>query len=226
MSNWCFTNYIFHGSKEEIKDFHNKITEWTSNNYMENGFGERWLGNVVCGAGFEDRINSENNRIRCRGSISWFELNHDIDSDEFDEGLLYMDVETAWSAMPIMWKLIIEKMGYKTIGFSFISEECGMEIYDIFDPYGDFPEKYNVDIYLEGEDAKNPALQRIGDTRYYTTDEYLIADLQTLLGTDNDNLQELISAAEHYPFEDEDSYISIHEYRIIEPTLELEDYYD
>lgn len=33
MPNWCFTQMIFHGEKEEITDFHSKIEAWTPKNY-------------------------------------------------------------------------------------------------------------------------------------------------------------------------------------------------
>lgn len=213
MPNWCFTNIIFHGSKSEIEDFHNKIEKWTSQNPWNAGFGNDWLGNVLIGAGFEDRIDSESDRIRCRGSITFME----VDScDDSDEALLYVDTETAWAPMCKMWEEVINKLEYKTIGFSYIAEEPGMAVYEICDPYGDFPDRYYIDIYLEEEDEQNEALMKIYDDRYYTTEEEIVKALQKLLETEETDYKTLVDKAEAYPFKHIYSYLYIHKYEVVD----------
>ena len=218
MPNWCFTQMIFHGEKEEIKDLHEKIEEWTSKNYEENGFGVTWLGNILYGAGLGDRLKADNNVLRCRGEITYLgELETFPDSEE---ALLKLDVETAWCPMTLMWNAVIEAMGYKTVGFSYCAEEPGCEIYEIYDPYGgDFTDKYYIDIFLEGEDLKDEKLNEIYDWRDYTDDDDLRDALQALLETEEQDVKTLIKLAQNYKFKNEDSYLYVHEYCFVDaPT--------
>jgi hypothetical protein len=40
MPNWCATKIsIRHGDKEKLKALHDKINEWTSENFIDNDFG-------------------------------------------------------------------------------------------------------------------------------------------------------------------------------------------
>lgn len=211
MPNWCCTKIIFHGNKLEIEDFHKKLDEWTSNALMPNGFGTNWLGNVLCGAGLEDRIDSSRSEqtLRCRGSVTYLE---DVEINSDEDATFYIDVETAWSPMVKMWINVIKTLDYKTVGFSYLAEEIGLELYEIYDPYGDFTEKYYVDVWVDGEDEENEKLCRLQDHICYDTDKELIVALQDLLETEESNLSTLIEKARNYPFKSEDSYISIHEY--------------
>ena len=217
MPNWCFTQMIFHGEKEEIKDLHSKIEEWTSKNYRENGFGHGWLGNVLHGAGFGDRIDSGANQLRCRGDITYL---GEVDTfEESDEATFNLDTETAWAPMCLMWSEVIDSLDYKTVGFSYCAEEPGLEIYETYDPYGDFSDKYYIDIYICGEDEQNKALMEIFDTREYCDDDDLRDALQKLLKTDENDMKTLIKLAENYEFKNNDTYLYVREYYFVdEPT--------
>ena len=138
MPNWCFTSIIFHGEKEEIEKLRSNIDEWTKENLKPNGFGPGWLGNILCGAGLRDRINVSENRIRCRGSL--IDLGKIYD-DERGNSAFHIQTETAWAPMVKMWDEIFKVMGYKSINFSFISEEEGMCEFFVYDPYDDFIEE-------------------------------------------------------------------------------------
>ena len=108
MPNWCFTQMIFHGEKEEIEDFHSKIETWTSKNYQENGFGVNWLGNVLHGAGLGERIKSGSgpNFLLCRGDITYL---GDIETfNDSNECLFRLDTETSWAPMAVMWSEVIK----------------------------------------------------------------------------------------------------------------------
>lgn len=217
MPNWCFTQMIFHGAKEEIKDFHSKIEEWTSKNYQENGFGVNWLGNVLHGAGLGDRINSDVDSLRCRGNITY--LGEVETFKGSTEATFNLDTETAWCPMTLMWSEVIITLGYKTIGFSYCAEEPGFEIYDIYDPYRDFDMKYRVDMYVGGQDFENKELMQIYDTQEYCDDDSLKEALQAFLKTDNTNLNSLIEAAENYKFESDDSFFYVRKYAHVD-TIE------
>lgn len=217
MPNWCFTQMIFHGEKEEIDDLHNKIEEWTSKNYRENGFGHAWLGNILYGAGLGHKIDSGTNQLRCRGDITYL---GDVETFKHSsESTFNLDTDTAWAPMCLMWSEVINTQGYKTIGFSYCAEEPGLEVYEVYDPYGDFDDKYYIDIYVCGEDEQNKDLMSIFDTRDYCDDDDLRDALQALLKTDERDLNVLIKLAENYKFKDEDTYLYIHEYTFVdEPT--------
>lgn len=210
MPNWCFTQMIFHGEKEEIEDFHNKIEEWTSKNYQKSDFGVNWLGNILHGAGLGHRIDSETDGLRCRGDITYL---GEVDTfGDSTEATFNLDTETAWVPMCLMWREVINTIGYKTVGFSYCAEEPGWGIYEIYDPYGDYYMEYRVDILLGGQDFENKNLMRIWDTQEYDSDESLTAALQALLKTDESDLKTLIEAAENYKFESDDSFIYIRKY--------------
>lgn len=210
MPNWCFTQMIFHGDIEEIKDFHDKIEEWTSKNYRENDFGVNWLGNVLLGAGLGNRIDSGGDQLRCRGDITYI---GEIDTfQDSTEATFNLDTETAWCTMCLMWSEVIKTLGYKTVGFSYCAEEPGCEIYNIYDPYGEWDLQYRMDMYLGGQDFDNEDLLRIWDVQEYSCDETLRIALQALLKTDETDLKILIEAAENYKFASDDSYLYVREY--------------
>jgi hypothetical protein len=208
---------IFHGIKSEMEDFHNKLEEFTSKNYMENGFGTTWLGNIVCGAGLGDRVDSKENRLRCRGNVTYLGDLSGFEEYKPDQDVCFqVDTNTAWAPMSKMWVEVIKALGYKTIGFSYQAEECGCELYQTYDPYGEFDDKYYVDCFFDGEDENNRELMVFDDIRYFSTDEQLIEKLQTLLGTEETDLDILKERVKKYPFKSEDSYIFIHEYDILD----------
>lgn len=211
MPNWCYTRYVFHGNKNEIEDFHKKIDEWTSKTTIKNDFGDPWLGHILNGAGLGDRIDSGDARLRCRGSMTYLE---DVEHMSDEESIFCLDTETAWAPMALMWKEVIQKLGYTSVGFSFEAEEPGCELYQKYDPYGDFPEDYYVDSFLGDGDDENEAFLHIEDVRYYETDEKLKADLQKVFGPEAKemNLLTLIEKIHKYPFKDEDSFIRVHTY--------------
>jgi hypothetical protein len=209
MPNWCFTDFVFHGNNNEITDFRNKLAEYTSKNYMKNGFGPSWLGNILCGAGLGDHIDSKVDGIRCRGNVLFID---DVECRD-NESTLYISTQTAWVPMVSMWTRVIETLNYESIRFTFRAEEPGCDLYVKYDPLGDFVgEKYYVDTLLCGEDASNDDLRRLQDTCYYASYEHLVKDLQTLLKTESRNVKNLIAEAHLYKFADEDSYVSIHTY--------------
>lgn len=212
MPNWCYTNIIFHGDKTEIEDFRSKVDEWTSKILRPSDFKEAWLGNILEGAGLGDRIDSTENGLRCRG---WINYIGEIEYGE-DDACFLVDTETAWAPMMKMWAEVIKTLGYKTIGFSYQSEEPGMALYETYDPYGDFPEQWYVDIFIEGEDLNDKKLMELYDDRWYSTESGLKIALQTLLDSEEDDLKTLIDKAEKYPFKNEYSFIVVHQYEIVD----------
>ena len=115
MPNWCFTNYMFEGNKEEIKDLYDKLKslEEMEKPLVENGFGTRWLGCVVSlfGGNWEE--------INCRGDFMNLEL--------LDDNTIQLHTETAWGDMPEVWNFVLEK--YESVIYYFYAEETGVCYY-------------------------------------------------------------------------------------------------
>lgn len=125
MPNWCSTSIeIYHDSSDELKFFDEKIDELTSYNYIKNGFGEKWLGNLVGNSGIG--VIPENNvsGIKCRGSITYKTLRDDC---------LYIETETAWAPMLEVWLKLIDKY-ISGAQILYVATEPGCELYWTNDP--------------------------------------------------------------------------------------------
>jgi hypothetical protein len=158
MPNWCSTTYRFRGDQNEIKLLRDKITEWTSAESTKSS-EPKWLGNILIGAGFKDRIDNADpaKDIRCRGSICDIsDINHDGTRSDQTAYSFTVDTETAWCPMAKMWNCVIDALKLKTVGFTFIAEETGCQIYWIYDPngYNDFTDE-NVKIDSYGSPETN-----------------------------------------------------------------------
>lgn len=154
MPNWCFSTFNFHGCEDEIKDFSEKLAEWTSKEFVRTDFGKSWLGNVLYGLGLGDYTNAESpNFTKCRGCLI------DGINDVFLNGNdSYFDVYTTstWEPAAKMWKVAIEKLGYKTITVSYFGEESMNEYYVKYDPLDYFLTDWVVGDY-ECSDWKLPS---------------------------------------------------------------------
>lgn len=207
MPNWCSTDFRFHGNKEQIETLHSKITEWTSSSTMKTDFGDPWLGNILIGAGFKDRIDNgdSSKNVRCRGTVT--EIG-DITSSNNDDYCFDVYTETAWVPMGKMWELVIKALKLTSVGFSFMAEESGCEIYWKYDPnnYGDF---LYEEVYIDA--FGNDDIENIGG---YSTKEEAIAILNEFFKTSFDKLDDFYPLCEEYENDHEDCFIGLHEFEI------------
>ena len=125
MPNWCSTKIEFTGAFADITDLHDKIIEYTSKELVPSGFGNSWLGNILAGFGFADRIDNGNDRIRCRGYV---EDIADV-TNRGDNSSFTVWTETAWIPMVKMWNTIIEQHYGNRISIHWIAEEEGYGYY-------------------------------------------------------------------------------------------------
>lgn len=136
MPNWCWTRItINHESEIELEKFDKLLDEWTNKDYMDNGFGYNWLGNIVLGSGVGTINTNKETDLRCRGTITehWIE-----------NGTLHIDTETAWSPMLQMWVKILDKY-LPDAEWVYEAEECGNGVQCTNDP--DLMGKYVIDYY-------------------------------------------------------------------------------
>ena len=214
MPNWCSTTIKFHGSKKEIEDFYNKIDSWTKQSFQENGFGDCWLGNILHGVGLGDRIDNEDvkRRIRCRGYISYLE---EVECED-DEATFLLDMDSAWTPAIKMWLETIKVLKYETVKFSYVAEETGLGLYAIYDPFDDWPDRYRLDWYIEGEDLKNKDLVAFCDNGFFTEEKHIVRELQKFLKTDETDYKKLKEQIENYKFKDEDTYVYLFEFELLD----------
>lgn len=168
MPNWCWTTIKFRGAEEEVKKLYDLIDRSMQDNLpavtLDNGrvvsesdFGDRWLGNCLYMVGI-DVLADEYAGLRCRGEISDYFSPEKVD----DEWFIEVFTETAWVPMVQMWKVIIDKMGLKTIKLSFCAEEEGNALYWIYDP--DEISNYDdvkIDFCYESESGYTDDLKRL-----------------------------------------------------------------
>ena len=192
MPNWCFTEIkIYHNNKNELKTFYELIQKWTSTNYMKNGFGLQWLGNIVGNSGIGTINKGQNTDLSCRGTLNDIELNEDY---------IYLSTDTAWEPMLQMWLKLIKKYLPNSESMLYYSaEEPGCELYITNDP--DLVNKYNV-IVWDIEDF---------DSEYTITENSLKEKLQKLLNTKETNINTLIQILQESEFS-QDVYIHQWEY--------------
>lgn len=187
MPNWCYTNItISHGNETEIEKLEKLIDEWTSKDYMKNGFGHKWLGNIVLGSGVGTVDSDKATDLRCRGTI----IDYYKSANE-----LVINTETAWTAMLQMWIKVIEKY-LPDAELIYNAEELGCDISYTNDP--DLVGKYILDYY--GDDDFESDWEASEDTARKM--------LQELLVTTETDMEKLIQMI----YED-DYDISIHQWK-------------
>lgn len=199
MPNWCFTKHALLGPNDELKAFADKIEEWTSKNYTDNGFGKNWLGNIVLGAGLET-VETISDGIPCRGKFcgDWY----------FEDGQLWFDTETAWGPMPEMWEKLVEMLApHCTYHWLATESGCGVFFKDDPDNLCFAGSDYFVDEYHENENE--PIIVCGEDDDDLVSEEFLEKKLREYYDDSTSSLQELIARAEDEEFNDPNSFISI-----------------
>ena len=171
MPNWCYTNItINHESEAEVEKLEKFIDEWTSKNYMPNGFDNKWLGNIVLGSGVGTVDTNIETDLRCRGTII----------DYYRSGnQLVINTETAWAPMLQMWVKVLEKY-LPNAELIYNADECGFDINDTNDPY--LVGKYILDYYGDGDIESD----------WEASEETVRKTLQELLNTEETDVEKLI----------------------------------
>lgn len=214
MPNWCSTTIKFHGNKKEIEDFHKNLNSFMKQNYMENGFGYCWLGNILCGVGLGDRIDAKDNTtIRCRGWVSYL---GDIEYTDDEDATFVLDMDSAWTPAIKMWTETIKTLKYESVKFSYIAEEMGLGLYAIYDPFDDWPDRYCIDGFIAGEDENNKELINLRINVPYTTEGQIVKALQNFLKTEETDYEKLVRQIESYKFKDEETYINVIKFELLD----------
>lgn len=186
MPNWCSTYIeIKNENKDELKKLHDLLDEWTSKNYMDNGFGTTWLGNIVLGSGIGTVDTDNETDVECRGWLEYMQLY---------DNTLTLQTETAWSPKLKMWKLLCEKY-LPNSKIIYNAEEIGMELFCTND--SGLAGKYRLVVN--------------GWSEYDLTKEEVIKALQKELETEETDFEKLLKLAEEET-KDNDDYYYVHEW--------------
>ena len=182
MPNWCFTQYVAEGPKEQLRRLHETmvtIAAMPNPGLIENDFGSAWLGNLVMALGVNPR---EESHFRCRGEYSVY------DFDDKSSDTLLFDTTTAWCEADDTRRLI-EKV-FPSVHLYFISEEFGCGYWETNDVQGKyFRDRY----YLSTEDDDDI------DEHYFETLEELADAIKELTGlSDLFSFEECEQALENY----------------------------
>lgn len=165
MPNWCFTEYVATGPKEQLqrlKEIFLRLEAMPSPGLVENGFGSTWLGNLVA------ELGEDYTKVYCRGT--WEEIN----PDQEDE--LCFTTVTAWAEMKDV-RLLIERK-FPEVKLYFISEELGCGIFETNDSeHSYFDSEYYL--WIDGDDDC--------DGNYYVSLEEVVDKISAL--TNNNGLE-------------------------------------
>jgi hypothetical protein len=197
MANICDTTIAFVGNEDEITTLYNKIQECISydkNDDYQKKLSRNWLGNILIAVGLGELIDSYSNKIYCRGIIYY--VDDEISSYEESKYYFKIDTETAWVPMIEMWRLVINKLGLKSIDINYKSTEPGCGLYVKYDMYDLFPEEYNMEAIIDNND-RYPNLLDLDEYNDYTQNE-LIEKLNTAFDMNETSIELLLEKVNEY----------------------------
>lgn len=192
MPNWCYTDYVIEGEKKEIDALEKMMNELSAMEkpYVENGFGNNWLGCIV------EKLGGDWRKIRCRGD--WNELRK-------ENGTLRFNTETAWGSCNGVLNLICEH--FPSLSYFFIAEEPGDELYITNDTDGKyFPERYYIDLCT---------LEGAYDGDYFTEIEDVYKWLNNRFGVNVKSVEDIECLDDKWRSINDDAYVNLHEYTVI-----------
>lgn len=207
MPNWCYNDIRFYSDKSEVaklKYYHHFLSKWLFNNSIFPYARHNWYGNALYGAGI---IIDDNQKIDfpCRG---FAECISDVEEDGDKWVFFSLTTETAWCPMNQVWFELLKSLKLEDkIKLAVFSEECGNEIYEIYDPNEIF---FSEDIYVDGYGS-----EEIDALKEYTNKEDILPALQKFLNTKENDFSKLCGLVEEFSekkYNDgEDVYLAIHE---------------
>lgn len=195
MPNWCYTNIEIHTEdKDAMEEFYQKLQDWTSVNFINNGFGLKWLGNIVGNSGIAEIDETGNSSIPCRGYI--------IDMCLLDaHKTIQICTETAWTPMLKMWLLLMKEY-LPDAKIIYSADEPGCEICATND--NDLAGRYLIDSWdaLEGYEG------------FALSEKELVEILQEILISEETNISHLCDLLDE---SDYSNYISIRQWEYVFP---------
>ncbi len=131
MPNWACTTYKCVGDLKDVEKLHEALINIDAFNttIVKNGFGKRWLGNLVTILGYDWK------EYCCRGEIIDYSLYNNV---------LTIHQLTAWGEQEGVRKCI--EQTFPSIKVYYLVEEPGCEVFCTNDNIGEyFPDRYFLD---------------------------------------------------------------------------------
>ena len=193
MPNWCFTTYKLCGFKESVEPFYEMLKELEDMDkpYVDNGFGNLWLGCIV------NSLGGDWNDISCRGEVTDYHIN--------DEGTeLTMHCEIAWAEKPEFRHFLEDKLHVEIYHYS---EEPLMALYWTNDKD---EEHFKFRYFLDSEIIDPEYFETIEQVADYIND-YKIEGLHV-----EPDFEKISEALDKYSDEHDDDWIALHKIEVDE----------
>lgn len=171
MPNWCTTDYVAFGGKEDIEKLKKKLDDaFNTECRIKNDFGNWWLGNVLDLHGLDWK------KFDCRGEITQLtEAEHDF----YEEGKSHFMFQTwtAWGPCHEAFEAI--KGIYPEVELYWLAEEPGCGFLETNDVSGIFhPERVKLrvtepdgDIWEEYYSSEEELLETLNKAEKYSHDK-------------------------------------------------------
>lgn len=189
MANWALTSYRIEGNQKDLQELNNLCKAFTNRErpVMEEGASKDWEGNII------QALGEEIDGSYIRGFIQECKLS---------DGLLSIEAEEAWDAT--YFRHLLENH-YENMKVYFIVEEEGCEVYATNDTEGRyFDYRFVVSSCVDGD----------YDTEEFKTKEEALEYAAGRIGRDSATMDEIEEWNEEH--EDNDEYININEYKIVD----------
>lgn len=210
MPNWCSSCITFY-SKEQMQlqkmlnDFFEIYREKPT---VDNSFGYGWMGNYA--NRYLKAVGGSEN-VDCRGLVCGIS---DTLSKKDEFYYFKIETQTAWSPKIAIWREII-KDNYSSVSIAYCAEECGNEVYNIWDELGIFYDfKYAISSSHGGEyfdrpdvASKEELIQELKEIYSISFDETLSVDDIVMLINQQTNA-----------CDDDEEYLYVNTYREVNPS--------
>ena len=141
MPNWCITDYVVFGDKDDIESLW-KVIKNTFNTdcRVKNDFGNWWLGNIL------DLHGLDWQKYDCRGEITQF-TEEGPEHNFYEDGKSHFMFQTSTAWKPCKGVFDSLKEFYPSVGFYYFAEEPGCDLLETNDVSGVFhPERIRLRI--------------------------------------------------------------------------------
>lgn len=189
MANWASTSYRIEGNQKDLQELNDLCKAFMNKErpVMEEGASENWEGNIILALG------EEIGDSYIRGFIQDLELS---------DGILSIEAEEAWGATD--FRHLLERH-YENMKVYFIVEEEGCEVYATNDTEGR---------YFDYRFVVSSCVDEDYDTEEFNTKEEALEYAAGKIGRDSTTMDEIEEWNEEH--EDNDEYININEYKIVD----------
>ncbi len=127
MPNWCLVDIkITFETESEASRFHRLVCEWTAKDYIGNGFGTSWLGNIVGNSGLANWERAKGGFFRKNGDLIY--CRGDIISLNNERQTVRITEESAWEPAVKLWLEVLELHKFKNYRLIYNAEEPGNEV--------------------------------------------------------------------------------------------------